>query len=212
MPYNLTIPGWMPESELKTLEQLAFTLPRNGRMVEVGPFCGRSSWCWSKSADPTVKVTCIDIWNPAEHPYHPPVVIGDAAAVGPDFGMAEHVDQAVGSLENFRRYTSDCHNIDARQGASPRDFKDWNEPLDLVFLDGVHHNPIFWEDLNFWFWKLRPGGICCGDDYGRSHPDVVYGVHDFAKNHGLTFFVQGRIWIIPRPPHKSFIPTLFRSL
>ena len=212
MPYNLNIPGWMPESELKTLEQLAFTLPRNGRMVEVGPFCGRSSWCWAKSADPTVKVTCIDIWNPAEHPYHPPVVIGDAAAVGPDFGMAEHVDQAVGSLENFRRYTRDCHNIEPLRGASPYDFKDWQEPLDLVFLDGVHHNPTFWDDINFWFWKVRPGGICCGDDFGRSHPDVVYGVHDFAKNHGLTFFVQGRIWLIPRPPHKSIIPTLFRSV
>jgi hypothetical protein len=212
MPYNLNIPGWMPESELKTLEQLAYTIPKHGRMVEVGPFLGRSSWCWAKSVDPTVKVTCLDIWNPAEHPYHPPAAIGESAAAGPDFGVAESIDQVIGNLENFRRNTADCHNIEAIQGASPYDFKAWDQPLDLVFLDGVHHNPIFWDDLNFWFWKVRPGGICCGDDYGRPHPDVIFGVHDFARTHGLTFFVQGRIWMIPRPPHKNVVTSLFRSV
>jgi hypothetical protein len=95
------------------------------------------------------------------------------------------------------------------RGKSPYDFKGWRKPLDLVFLDGVHHNPIFWDDLNFWFWKLKPGGLCCGDDFGRPHKDVIWGVQDFAKAHGLTFFVQGRIWLIPRPPHSPIIPTLF---
>jgi hypothetical protein len=114
-----------------------------------------------------------------------------------------------GTLENFQFYTKDCTNITTRQGASPYDFKDWSEPLDLVFLDGVHHNPVFWHDLNFWFWHLKPGGICCGDDFARTHPDVVWGVHDFAKTHGLTFFVQGRIWMMPRPPHKPLISALF---
>lgn len=213
MPYNLSIPGWMPESELKTLEQLAQCIPPGGRMVEVGPFVGRSSWCWSKSVHPTVKVTCIDIWNPAEHPYYPPATIGPVGTtINAEFGVAEHVDHCVGSLENFRRHTADCHNIETRQGASPYDFKNWTEPLDLVFLDGVHHNPIFWDDLNFWFWRLRPGGIACGDDCARTHPDVLWGIHDFAKNHGLTFFVKGRIWMMAKPPAKDVVTAMFRSL
>src|SRR5258707_3618142 len=77
MPYNLNIPGWMPESELKILEEVAQTIPKGGRMVEVGPFCGRSSWCLAKSADPSVKVTCLDIWDTSIHPYHPPTEIGE---------------------------------------------------------------------------------------------------------------------------------------
>jgi hypothetical protein len=209
MPYNLNIPGWMPESELKIIEQVARTIPRYGKMVEVGPFCGRSSWCWAKSADPTVTVSCLDIWNPAEHPYHPPAVIGDRNTSNDDFGVADSLDQVVGTLENFRHFTRDCANIVPIRGASPYDFQNWNEPLDLVFLDGVHHNPVFWDDLNFWFWKLKPGGLCCGDDCARTHPDVLWGVHDFAKNHNLTFFVQGRLFFIPRPPHKNFFSTLF---
>ena len=119
------------------------------------------------------------------------------------------IEQVVGTLENFQYFTRDCHNIVPHQGASPDDFLQWELPLDLVFLDGVHHNPIFWKDLNFWFWRLKPGGLCCGDDFARTHPDVVWGVQDFAKTHGLTFLVQGRIWMIPRPPHKPIPAALF---
>jgi hypothetical protein len=209
MPYNLNIPGWMPESELKIIEQVARTIPRYGKMVEVGPFCGRSSWCWAKSADPTVTVFCLDIWNPAEHPYHPPAAIGNRKTTNADFGVADNLDQVVGTLENFQHFTRDCPNIVPLRGASPYGFQDWKVPLHLVFLDGVHHNPVFWDDLNFWFWKLKPGGLLCGDDCARTHPDVLWGVHDFAKNHDLTFFVQGRLFFIPRPPHKNFVSTLF---
>ena len=76
MPYNLRIPGWMPEGELKVLEQVARVVPMNGRVVEVGPFLGRSSWCWAKSVHPSVKITCLDIWDTAQHPYSPPALVG----------------------------------------------------------------------------------------------------------------------------------------
>ena len=47
----------MPEPELKILERMARTIPACGAMVEVGPFCGRSSWCWSKSVAQDVFIT-----------------------------------------------------------------------------------------------------------------------------------------------------------
>ena len=169
---------------------------------------GRSSWCWAKSADASVKVYCLDIWDPSEHPYSPPAVMGGLPA-GVDFGVVDEPSHAWGTLENFKRNTANCPNIVPIRGASPGDFAEWKEPLDLVFLDGVHHNPVFWDDLNFWFWKLKPGGIFCGDDFARTHPDVLWGVHDFAKNHNLSFFVIGRIWIIIRPPHRNIIEAMF---
>ena len=101
MPYNLNIPGWMPEAELKTIEMLAQTIPRDGNMVEIGPFCGRSSWCWARSADPSVTVHCLDIWNPAEHPYHPPATIGNDQTTNADFGAAMDREKVSGTLENF---------------------------------------------------------------------------------------------------------------
>ncbi|HEY7423571.1 MAG TPA: class I SAM-dependent methyltransferase [Gemmataceae bacterium] len=203
MPYNLRIPGWMPEHELKLIEQLAAMIPSNGRMVEVGSFLGRSSWCWAKSVAPSVYVYCLDIWNPAEHPYHPPAEIGKKDTQNPDFGVADCLEHLVGSLENFQRFTGDCPNIFPIRGASPYDFQNWSDPLDLVFLDGVHHNPTFWDDLNFWFWKIKPGGILCGHDYARTHPDVIWSVHDFTAARGLMFWVQHRIWAMRRPPDST---------
>jgi hypothetical protein len=209
MPYDLNIPGWMPEAELRILEKLAQAIPVNGAMVEVGPFLGRSSWCWAKSADPSVSVYCLDMWNPAAHPYHPPSTIGEKTASQHDFGVADSLDQLYVTIDNFKQNTRDCPNIIPLQGASPQDFLDWNLPVDLVFLDGLHHNPGFWEDMNFWFHHIKPGGIFCGDDCARTHPDVLWSVHDFAKTHNLPFLVEGRIWMLPVPPHRDVIPSLF---
>ena len=199
MPYNIDIPGWMPEPELKILERLARTIPPGGAMVEVGPFCGRSSWCWSKSADPSVTITCIDIWDPVEHPFSPPAKQGGDAAVGEDYGRTDTERGDWGTLENFRRYTADCPNIVPRRGRSPDDFLDWPlDSLDLVFLDGLHHNPGFHADVIHWFPRVKPGGILCGDDCARSHPDVLWTIDDFCKAHSIPFTVERRIWMVKR--------------
>src|SRR5690348_2810629 len=127
MPYNLDIPGWMPEPELKILERLARTIPAGGDMVEVGPFCGRSSWCWSKTVAPGVAITCIDIWDPVEHPFSPPAKTENGAVSDQDFGKTSRDKGNWGTLENFEYYTQDCDNITARRGRSPDDFLDWPE-------------------------------------------------------------------------------------
>ena len=200
MPYDLDIPGWMPEPELRILERLARTIPRGGAMLEVGPFCGRSSWCWSKSVDPSVSVTCVDIWDPAEHPSTPPTVDGADATAGEDFGKMSTADGNWGTRENFDLYTRGCHNITAVRGRSPDDFADWPfESLDLVFLDGLHHNPGFHADVAHWYPRLKPGGVLCGDDCARTHPDVLWTVHDFCKERDLAFAVERRIWMLRRP-------------
>lgn len=200
MPYNLDIPGWMPEPELKILERLARTIPPGGAMVEIGPFCGRSSWCWSKSVDPSVSVTCIDIWDPDEHPYSPPAKLGADAVADEDFGKTSHDRGHWGTRENFDFYTGDCHNITALRGHSPDDFLDWPEvSIDLVFLDGLHHNPGFHADVAHWFPRVKPGGTLCGDDCARTHPDVLWTIDDFCKERGIPFTVERRIWMIARP-------------
>lgn len=194
----------MPEPELKILERLARRIPPGGAMLEVGPFCGRSSWCWAKSVDPSVSVTCVDIWDPGEHPYSPPVELDRAAPTGGDFGRAESQEAAWGTLENFRRYTADCPNITAIRGRSPDDFLDWPPAsLDLVFLDGLHHNPGFHADVVHWFPRVKPGGVLCGDDCARTHPDVLWTVDDFCKDLGIPFTVERRIWMVERPPAWS---------
>jgi predicted O-methyltransferase YrrM len=200
MPYNLDIPGWMPEAELKILERLARTIPAGGAMVEVGPFCGRSTWCWSRTVDPTVSITCIDIWDPVEHPYSPPAKTEDGAEADQDFGKTDRYQGNWGTRENFDHYTRDCHNITAVRGHSPEDFHDWpTASLDLVFLDGIHHNPGSRDDVMHWYPRLKPGGTLCGDDCARTHPDVLWTIDDFCKERSIPFTVERRIWMLRRP-------------
>lgn len=192
--YNLKIPGWMPEGELKILERIARQVPPHGQVLEVGPFCGRSSWCIAKSMPRTATLTCIDIWDPSEHPFYPP--FSKPGETLSEFGEAEGPDFAVGTYENFRRYTADCSNIVPIRGRSPNDFQSWDKPLDVVFLDGVHHNPYFAADVHFWIRKVKAGGMLCGDDCARTHPDVLWTVHDVCKDLDLVFTVEKRIWSI----------------
>ncbi|MCJ8156942.1 class I SAM-dependent methyltransferase [Sphingomonas sp. LaA6.9] len=212
MPYNLDIPGWMPEPELKILERLAQTIPPGGAMLEVGPFCGRSSWCWSKSVDPSVSITCVDIWDPQEHPYSPPTRLGHDQSAGEDYGTMTAERRNWGTRENFDYHTRDCLNIIAIRGRSPDDFADWpRQSLDLVFLDGVHHNPGFHADVVHWFQRVKPGGILCGDDCARTHPDVLWTIDDFCKDLNIPFTVERRIWMIRKPDgdvstHEWFAP------
>lgn len=204
MPYNLDIPGWMPEPELKILERLARTIPPGGAMLEVGPFCGRSSWCWSKSVDPSVSVTCVDIWDPVEHPFSPPAKTEAGAASDADYGRTTSERGHWGTRENFDQYTSDCHNITAIRGHSPQDFGDWpHDSLDLVFLDGLHHNPGFHADVMHWYPRVKPGGILCGDDCARTHPDVLWTIDDFCKERDIAYTVERRIWMLRRPPPRG---------
>lgn len=199
--YNLKIPGWMPESELKVIEKLARTVPENGKAVEIGSFVGRTSWCIAKTIPQSATLTCIDIWNPSEHPYTPPSSLSNS--VGSDFGQAENVQQTSGTIENFLRNTKDCSNITAIQGRSPNDFQDWvGSNFDLIFLDGIHHNPVFVRDVHHWLQCVKPGGILCGDDCARTHPDVLWTIHDVAKDLNLVFAVEKRIWMLEIPPRR----------
>ena len=212
MPYNLDIPSWMPEPELKLLERLARTIPPGGAMLEVGPFCGRSSWCWAKSVHPSVSVICVDIWDPVEHPYHPPVKTEPNAVIETDYGKATSVQRALGTRDNFDFYTRDCPNIVAIRGRSPDDFPAVPENrFDLVFLDGIHHNPFFHRDVVHWYPRVKPGGILCGDDCARTHPDVLWTVDDFCKDLAVPFVVERRIWMIAKPPrHPLWEPKTTR--
>ena len=179
MPFNENIPGQVTRYQLQAIELIATLVPKNGNMVEVGSLFGSSSWCWAKSVDPSVTVYCVDPWQanagvvPLEQRY------------GIKYG-----------LEQFKLYTSDCPNIVPKQGYSPRDFADWQLPLDLYYEDAVHTNPILENNLNFWTGHLKPAGIICGDDYRPRFLDVREGAHRLAKEFSRELITVEHFWCL----------------
>ena len=182
MRINRSIPGQLREDEQVAIALVASLVPKDGKIVEVGSLLGRSSWIWSRNADPSVTVYCIDPWTG-----------------GGNFKkLADEADQTF-SRQQFQANVADCPNIVALQGYSPRDFLDWTAPIDLYFEDAVHTDPILAENLEFWGGKLVPTGILCGHDYIDRFPDVKRGAETAARKLNRRLRVINSFWFALPP-------------
>jgi len=181
---DLSIPGQMSEDELRGIEKLAQKVPKQGCVVEVGSLYGLSSFTWATSVDPSVTVHCIDPW--VREPWIIALVESNPSC--PKFGF-----------EAFRTFTASCPNIVPHKGYSPRDFKNWDRPVDIFFDDAVHQNPFIRESLRFWLTKMQPGGIMCGHDYCKEWPDVIIEVNRLACDLGVAVHTRQWLWWIELP-------------
>lgn len=197
--YDLTIPGWQPEVGLQVIARLAQLLPPYPHIVEIGPFCGRTTVCLAMTR-PDAKIQSIDIFDTTEHPYYPPVRLrAEFSEPDVDFGLVDRIWQAQGTLQNFKYFTRQYPNVTAIKARSPDGCLYWKHPADLVLIDAVHHNPYFQKDIEFWWQHVKMGGIMAGDDCAETHPDVRPTLEAFCDLHKLTFTVEHRIWAIENP-------------
>lgn len=148
---NLTvgIDGWLTDDEGTLLFQLASECTGRGVIVEVGSWKGKSTiWLGRGSmAGRNVRVCAID----------------------PHTGSEEHRETfgRVNTFEEFRR------NIDAAgltQLVTPivRASQDaattFNEPIELLFIDGAHDYTSTKADFEAWFPRVVNGGIVAFHD------------------------------------------------
>lgn len=71
-----------------------------------------------------------------------------------------------------------------------------NESLDFVFIDAGHRYEEVKADLEYWFPKVREGGIVSGHDYVKYQDfGVIEAVNEFAEEHGyLVEFTEQDYW------------------
>lgn len=193
MPYNEHIPGFMDLTSLRILEYVASRVPKNGVIVEIGSFAGRSSWTLAKSCDPSVTVYCVDSWEDVyldplrEHPQ-----------------MDARLPDQKYDFNLFKENTKDCPNIVPLKGRSTE--VPWPEErkIDFIFIDGWHESPEVDNDIATWLPRLKPGAILSGHDFHvYIYPDVCRAVIAASKqlNMPIKFFKKSTIWMIdPYPP------------
>jgi hypothetical protein len=58
-----------------------------------------------------------------------------------------------------------------------------NNSLDFVMLDAGHSYQDVSNDINAWFYKVKPGGIIAGDDYIKEFKGVVNAVDEYFYGH-----------------------------
>lgn len=206
MPFNLNIPGWMCETDLVAIENLARQVPKGGKIVEIGSCCGRSSWAWAKSCDPSVTVYCIDIWmSPEERAF--------TNEWGLKYLMKGDLSEAtilkLDPFQEFQKRTKDCPNIVPIRGSSPGDMV-WNfGEVDLVFIDDEHTYEQLMANYDFWYSKIKPGGILCGHDYEeKGFPQIIRGVNDIGQRLNCRYDLLGySIWSLKVPtPTEMYNP------
>lgn len=179
----------MTIAELEHIEKLATRVPEKGRILEIGSFYGRSTWTWSKSIPSSAVVHCIDPWN--DWP-----ILGShresLSGIVPDGDLLTNV-------EIFEQNIKDCSNVTFTQNYS--EFVLPSMPyhhFDLIFLDGMHSNPAFHNDLIFSYPLVRSGGVLCGHDFSPSFPDIISEVTRFADHLGLSIERESdsTIWVL----------------
>ena len=71
--------------------------------------------------------------------------------------------------------------------------------LDFVYIDADHRFPFIAEDLYYWYWTVKKGGIIAGHDYLNSRDPSNNGTHiksvvdAFVSTFGIkNFYILGR--------------------
>lgn len=183
---NNPVTGIAGPSQLALIEHWAKEVPENGIVVEIGSFTGRSAWHWSKSVHHSVTVYCIDRWDPEFFKPAKPQNM---------FGNSTSIEDAICSFEVFKSNVKDCHNIVPIQAKSPeipKEFEDKLVQVDLVYIDDSHVNPDFSNNFNYWLYRLKKGGVFCGDDFNKK--DVSDYVTKFAVANRKQIYARSNYW------------------
>ena len=147
--------GFMPDDEGLFLFDRAVEAGRQGMLLEVGTYCGKSAIYLGAAARLTgTTVFTVDHHrgseeNQAGWEHHDPTLV-DA-----DLGLMD-------TLPVFRRTIADARleeEVVAIVGRSATVARSWSTPLALLFIDGGHGEEPAHTDYESWAPLVMPGGL-----------------------------------------------------
>jgi predicted O-methyltransferase YrrM len=106
-------------------------------------------------------------------------------------GLTFHIDAMVWSIDlldciEARKHIESCQIPNWRYrllvGDSVAVAKEWDEPLDMLYLDGNHSYEGVLADVDAWYPHLLVEGILAFHDYGNRKHEVTRAVDDAMKN------------------------------
>lgn len=186
MAYTNNVTGWFNKKEFAILEILAKSVPSNGSIIEIGSHFGRTTVAWADTLCTTASIYAIDTWSYME-PDEQFLSMEDI-----DKLPMTYKESMASRFEVFEYFTKNYNNITPVHAHSPRSFQQYPNLLkvippaaDLIFVDAIHENPWFADDLTYWYPRLKNGGTLCGHDFSSWFPDIITTVRSFAKEHKL---------------------------
>ena len=168
------IKGWLTDAEADLLISVALKAScplRDAHLVEVGSYQGKATVLLgqvAKSASKDVKVYAID----------------------PHDGILGSKDQGLHtfdpSFEAFMQNICEAGLMDTVVHVQSKSTDvDWNQPISLLLIDGLHDYSSVSTDFRKFSGHLIPGGYVAFHDYADYFPDVVAFVNEIAERENL---------------------------
>ena len=157
----------VPGQELALLV-LASSLKERSTIVEIGSFKGKSTACLALGSPKTATVYAIDTFK------------------GHQKDFSEGVQFTGGSFykdfeKNLKEIGVFCKTIPLT-GFSAQIGKNWNKPIDLLFIDGSHIYEDVKKDYELFYPWVRPGGIVAFHDVDQKFPGVYKVWNKYIKD------------------------------
>ena len=182
--------GWMSKQDLKALKLIAQSVPENGTIVEVGSYMGKSAVTFAQNA-PTSNIYCIDLFEEEKIVNHR---YSDELCKEHDLPL----NGTYNTYKLFKENTKDYSNIHMIRGYSPDEIQ-FDDFIDLFFLDASHKNPNDVENINYFLRFMKDKSVIAGHDYDpHRYPDVVENVHslELLFDTEATYYPESSIWSI----------------
>lgn len=166
--YGLVGPG-----ELLWLRKMAAGMET---IVEVGSLHGRSAYAMATATEG--KVYCIDPWEDSlSYLYNSPP--------GSMYGEFKANTKGIKNIISLHCESPDCGFLVP-------------DPVDMVWIDGDHHEAAVLADISYWHMRVRK--IICGHDYGNPIcPGVKKSVDAYFRPKGIrveTVLPGAPIWYV----------------
>jgi hypothetical protein len=159
------------------LASLAKAIPKNGWIVEIGSFYGRSAYSLGMNKHPSVLLTAIDPVPSFPH--------------DTDYGYG--MRDIPYSIHHFNQFTQSIENFELIRAYTPVMSKNINfqfkKPIDLLHIDGSHLYEDVKSDLEIWG-SMVTGSIVCDDYFIRD--GVKKAVDEYANHNNLKISFMPR--------------------
>ena len=142
---HFNIPTQLTRAERLLLNKLSLSLPRNCCIVEIGSYVGGSSiFLASAATGKNGMLYCVDTWK------------NEAMSEG----LRDTYNEFTKNTKPYEKW------IVPLRGKSVEVAKDFDEEIDLLFIDGDLSYEAVKSDVEAWFPKLKNGAIVVFHDYG----------------------------------------------
>lgn len=149
-PLIADVPGWLTDEEGEALYELARACTGEGAIVEIGSWKGKSTICLGLGSQ--------------------------AGASVPVFAVDPHADYRFGDFKNNVERAGIKELVRPVASLSQAAADDFEDPIELLFVDGSHEYDLVLEDFEKWVPKVVDGGwVAFHDTTWTAGPRKVVG-------------------------------------